>query len=201
MQSLGNKWLSCWQVDDLGSTNKPCSKEQRSLILLSPALLCPAENQWGVSSPWVTFGDAGRRWTLRNLYLINFTSFLPFFHLKFYWAENSFPGSESSQQTLLWAAFGLYCMVQIIYSICCSRLTIFIGFSCLGQYYDAFPGGAVNKSDVYHVESNIMTFQNFVFWKYLLSLLETYCSCQHISWEACKKISKTKQIQRREHMF
>lgn len=54
-------------------------------------------------------------------------------------------------------------MVQIIYSICCSRLTIFIGLSCLGQYYDAFPGGAVNKSDVYHVESNIMTFQNFVF--------------------------------------
>jgi len=38
----------------------------------------------------------------------------------------------------------------------------------------------MRKSDVYHDESTIMTYKNFVFWKYLLSLLETYCSCQHI---------------------
>lgn len=41
--------------------------------------------------------------------------------------------------------------------------TVFIGPFCLGQHYDALPGGTVNKSDFYHDESNIMTFKNFVF--------------------------------------
>lgn len=42
-------------------------------------------------------------------------------------------------------------------------VTVFIGLFCLGQYYDALPGGTVNKSDVYHDESNIVTFEKFVF--------------------------------------
>lgn len=60
-------------------------------------------------------------------------------------------------------------------------VTVFIGPFSRGQYCDALPGGTVNKSGVYHDKSSITTFKNFLFRKYLLSSVETYCSCQHIS--------------------
>lgn len=157
-------------------------KEQRNLILLLPLHFCPAENQWGVSSQWVTSGDAGRGRTLRNLYLINFASFLPFGHPKILLSRKQLPWkwviAANPSVSSFWAVvYGTDNLQHLLFK----TVTVFIGLFCLGQYYDDLPGRTVNKSDVYHDESNIVTFKKFVFWMHLLSLLETYCSCQHIS--------------------